>query len=94
MRLTKRAPGPALRALEPSLVDHSGLASTLLSNEAGRGLLRKALELDALTLPAPADNGIGRQTDARCVICNNVDNDAWEDTDVGLVCHNCLACKR
>ena len=49
---------------------------------------------DALTLPEPADNSIGRQTDARCVICSNVTNDAWEDTDVGLVCHNCLACKR
>ena len=49
---------PALRALEPSLVDHSGLASTLLSNnlKAGKRLLRAALDLDALTLPEPADN--------------------------------------
>ena len=85
---------PALRTLEPSLVDHSGLASTLLSNVAGRGLLRRTLELDTLTLPAPADNSIGRQTDARCVICKNVNADAWEATDTGLVCHNCLACKR
>ena len=89
---------PALRALEPSLADHSGLASTLLSNTAGRRLLRAALDLDALsTSPEPADNSIGRQTDARCVICHNVtsdSSDAWEDADVGLVCHSCLACKR
>jgi hypothetical protein len=41
-------PAPALRALEPTLTDHSGLASTLLSNSAGRTLLLAALNLDAL----------------------------------------------
>ena len=83
-----------LRALEPTLTDPSGLASTLLSNSAGRTLLRAALNLDALTLPEPADNSIGRQTDARCAIGKNVDNDAWHATDPGLACHNCLACKQ
>jgi hypothetical protein len=84
----------ALRNLKPTLTDHSGLSGVLLSNTAGRRLLRRALELDALTLPAPADNSIGRHNDARCAICQNVDNDAWEATDPGLVCHNCLACKQ
>jgi hypothetical protein len=85
---------PALRTLEPTLTDHSGLSSILLSNTDGRRLLRQALDLDALTFPEPADNSIGRHTDARCAICKNVDNDAWHATDPGLVCHNCLACKQ
>ena len=85
---------PALQNLEPTLTDHSGLSGVLLSNMDGRRLLRQALDLDALTLPAPADNSIGRHNDARCAICKNVDNDAWEATDPGLVCHNCLACKQ
>jgi hypothetical protein len=85
---------PALQSLEPTLTDHSGLSGVLLSNTAGRGLLRRALGLDSLTLPAPADNSIGRHNDARCAICQNVDNDAWDATDPGLVCHNCLACKQ
>ena len=85
---------PALQKLEPTLTDHSGLSGVLLSNMDGRRLLRQALDLDALTLPAPADNSIGRHNDARCAICKNVDNDAWEATDPGLVCHNCLACKQ
>jgi hypothetical protein len=85
---------PALQNLEPTLADHSGLSGVLLSNMAGRRLLRQALDLDALTPPTPADNSIGRHNDARCAICKNVDNDAWEDTDPGLVCHNCLACKQ
>jgi hypothetical protein len=42
----------------------------------------------------PADNSIGRHSDACCAICKNVDNDAWDATDPGLVCHNCLACKQ
>jgi hypothetical protein len=88
---------PALQNLEPTLTDHSGLSGrgVLLSNMAGRRLLRQALELDALALPVPADNSIGRHNDARCAICKNVDNDAWDATDPasGLVCHNCLACK-
>ncbi len=51
--------------------------------------------MDALPLPEPADNSIGRQndSDARCAICKNVDNDAWDAADPGLVCHNCPACK-
>jgi hypothetical protein len=85
---------PALQTLEPTLADHSGLSGVLLSNTAGRRLLRRALDLDAQTLPAPADNSIGRHNDARCAICKNVDNDAWDATDPGLVCHNCLACKQ
>jgi hypothetical protein len=85
---------PALRALEPTLADHSGLSSVLLSNTDGRTLLRQALDLDALTFPEPADNSIGRKTDARCIICKNVNNDAWHATDTGIVCHGCLACKR
>jgi hypothetical protein len=85
---------PALRTLEPTLTDHSGLSGVLLSNIAGRRPLRQALDLDACTLPAPADNSIGRHNDARCAICKNVDNDAWDATDPGLVCHNCLACKQ
>ena len=84
---------PAFRALEPTLADHSGLSSTLLSITAGRTLLRQAIDLDALTFPEPADNSIGRQTDARCVICKNVKNDAWHATDTGIVCHGCLACR-
>jgi hypothetical protein len=85
---------PALRALEPTLTDHSGLSSILLPNTDGRRLLRQALDLDGLTFPEPADNSIGRHTDARCAVCKNVDNDAWHATDPGLVCHNCLACKQ
>ena len=85
---------PALQKLHPTLVDHSGHASTLLMNEAGRGLLRKALELDSISLPEPADNSIGRQADARCTLCNKTDNDAWYDTDEGLHLYVCLACKR
>ncbi len=87
---------PALQNLEPTLTDHSGLSGVLLSNMDGRRLLRQALDLDALTLPEPADNSIGRHNDARCAICKNVDNDAWDatDSDPGLVCHNCLACKQ
>ncbi len=56
--------------------------------------------MDTRTLPAPADNlnlnsiASGRHNDARCAICKNVDNDAWDATDPGLVCHNCLACKQ
>jgi hypothetical protein len=65
---------PTLQNLKPTLTDHSGLSGVLLqvSNTAGRGLLRQALELDALTLPAPADNSIGRHNDARCAICSLV----------------------
>ena len=85
---------PALQNLEPTLTDHSGLSGVLLSNMAGRRLLRQALDLDARSLPAPADNSIGRHNDARCAICKNVDNDAWDAADPGLVCHNCLACKQ
>ena len=88
---------PALQNLKPTLTDHSGLSGVqevLLSNTAGRRLLRQAFELDALPLPEPADNSIGRHNDARCAICKNVDNDAWDATDPGLVCQNCLACKQ
>jgi hypothetical protein len=91
---------PALQTLEPTLTDHSGLSGVLVSNMAGRPgrLLRQALDLDARTLPAPADNvqhwPPQRLIDARCAICKNVDNDAWDATDPGLVCHNCLACKQ
>ena len=84
---------PALQALKPTLTDHSGLSSVLLSNTAGRTLLRQALDLDDLTFPAPADNSTGRHTDARCVVCTDVNNDAWFDEDTGIVCHGCLACK-
>ena len=89
-------PDPALQNLEPTLTDHSGLSGVLLSNNLkdGRRLLRQALDLDAPPLPEPADNSIGRHNDARCAICKNVDNDAWDVTDPGLVCHNCLACKQ
>ncbi len=85
---------PALQNLEPTLTDHSGLSGAILSNENGRRLLRQALDLDALPLPEPADNSIGRHNDARCAICKNVDNDTWDATDPGLVCHNYLACKQ
>ncbi len=76
---------PALRVLEPTLADHSGLSSVLLSNKDGRTLLRQALDLGSLTFPDPADNSIGRYTDTRCAICKNVDHDAWHATDPGLV---------
>ena len=72
--------------------------------------LRLGVRLDDPTLPAdksqveleldselePDLSSIGRRTDARrgCVICKNVNNDAWHATDAGLVCHSCLACKR
>ena len=62
---------PTLRALQPTPADHSGHASTLLTNKDGRRLLREALELDSISFPKPADNSTGRQADARCVICKN-----------------------
>jgi hypothetical protein len=54
----------ALRALQPA--DHNGCASTLLFNAPGRLTLRVALNLDTLSLPEPADNSIGNQSDACC----------------------------
>jgi hypothetical protein len=65
---------PALQNLEPTLTDHSGLSGVLLqvSNMAGRRLLRQALDLDARTLPAPADNSIGRHNDSSMPVVQSV----------------------
>ena len=71
----------ALRALQPTLADHNGCSSTLLFNAPGRLALRVALNLDTLLLPESADNSIGEQSDACCVVCNNTRNDAYYDTD-------------
>ena len=46
-----------------------------------------------LTWTLPLTKSIGRQSDARCVVCKNVDSDAWEPLDSGLALHVCLACK-
>jgi len=85
---------PALQKLHPTLVDHSGHASTLLMTDDGRRLLRQALKLDSISFPEPADNSIGRQADACCAICNATDNDKWYDNDEGLHLFGCLACKK
>jgi hypothetical protein len=63
---------PALQTLEPTLADHSGLSGVLLSNAAGRRLLRRALDLDAQTLnTASASRQQSRYwPPQRCPVCN------------------------